>query len=195
MQKPASSTIEITGLLKLWAAGDESALERATSLLYSELRVIAGSYFRSERQDHTLQPTALINEAYSRLLRLDSLSFESRNQFLALVARIMRQILVDHARHIHAAKRGGGAPKIELKESISPAEESPVDRFLVLNDALDRLATLNPRHAQVIELRYFAGLGVVETAAIVGSSAPTVSRDQRIAEAWLKRELATQHDA
>jgi RNA polymerase sigma-70 factor, ECF subfamily len=185
------STIEITRLLKLWAAGDDSALERATRLLYSELRVIAGSYFRGERENHTLQPTALINEAYTRLLRLDSLSFESRNQFLALVARIMRQILVDHARHVHAAKRGGGAPKVELNDSITAADEGSADRFLVLNDALERLATLNPRHAQVIELRYFAGLGVVETAEIVGASAPTVSRDQRIAEAWLKRELAT----
>jgi RNA polymerase sigma-70 factor (ECF subfamily) len=194
MPEPANSKLEITRLLKLWAAGDESALERATSLLYSELRLIAGSYFRSERQNHTLQPTALINEAYARLLHLDSLSFESRNQFLALVARIMRQILVDHARHINAAKRGGGAPKVELKDSIS-SERGSADQFLILNDAMERLAILNPRHAQVIELRYFAGLGVVETAQIVGSSAPTVSRDQRIAEAWLKRELASQHDA
>jgi RNA polymerase sigma-70 factor, ECF subfamily len=181
---------DVTSLLERWSAGDIGALEEATKVLYSQLRLIAGSYFQTERHDHTLQPTALINEAYMRIVRLDRLSFQNRNQFLGLFAKVMRQILVDHARNLHAAKRGSGAAKVELNEALATStEEQNVERFLILDEALTALAVLNERQARIIELRYFAGLGVTETGEVLGVSAPTVSRDQRIAEAWLNQAL------
>ena len=185
MEPPPS---EVTVLLERWSSGDESALHEATRLLYSELRVIAASYFRTERKDHTLQPTALIHETYIRLVRIDRLAFNNRNQFLALVAKIMRQILVDHARELNAFKRGSGAVKVELS-NLLPSESQPIDSFLILDEALTRLHAFSERQARVIELRYFAGLTVTEAGEVLGISAPTVSRDQRMAEAWLNQEL------
>lgn len=184
----SSAGPDVTLLLERWSNGDAGALEEVTRVLYSELRMIAVSYFRTERKDHTLQPTALISEAYLRILRLDGVNFSSRNQFLALVAKLMRQILVDHARQLAAVKRGNGAAKVQLEEhdsSYTPA----VDSFLILDDALTRLSAMSERQARIIELRYFAGLGVVEAGEVLGISAPTVTRDQRMAEAWLNQEL------
>lgn len=179
---------DVTRLLAQWSNGDAHALEEVTRILYAELRLIAASYFRAERKDHTLQPTALISEAYLRLIRLDGMNFTSRNQFLALVAKVMRQILVDHARQLTTVKRGSGASKVQL-DDYSSSYTPAVDSFLILDDALTRLTAMSERQARIIELRYFAGLGVVETAEVLGISAPTVSRDQRMAEAWLNQEL------
>jgi RNA polymerase sigma-70 factor, ECF subfamily len=182
---------EITQLLREWAAGDQHALEQATELVYAELRRIAVAYLRQERSSHTLQPTALIHEAYLRLARIEPTNFEGRKQFLALAARIMRQVLVDHARQTGAAKRGGDLTKIQLADTLAfgSSDKSNSFEFLVLDQALSRLAELSPRKAQVIELRYFGGLGVVEIGEILDVSPATVSREQRLAEAWLAEAL------
>ena len=184
------SARDITKLLERWSGGDEAALPEVTGLLYAELKTIANSYLRKERPDHTLQPTALINEAYLRLAGIENASFENRRHFLALAARIMRQILVDHARHLKASKRGSGGAKLTLNETMARTTEEP-DALLILDQALCQLAALNERHARVIELRYFGGLSVAETGEVLGISAPTVSRDQRVAEAWLNQALAS----
>lgn len=184
-----SNVHAVTRLLRRWSAGEDDALQQVTDLLYSELRTIAGSYLRRERHDHTLQPTALIHEAYLRLNNINPVEFENRRQFLALTAKIMRQVLVDYARQLNASKRGGGAERIVLTEAIAQTAQ-PIENFLILDRALTKLAELNERQAKVIELRYFGGLNVVETAEVLGISAPTVSRDQRMAEAWLARDLS-----
>jgi len=181
---------QITQLLKRWSEGESEALSQATELIYAELRKIAEAYLRRERSDHTLQPTALIHEAYLRMADLNPKGFDSRKQFLALAARLMRQILVDHARQAKTAKRGGGVPKVPVQEALDYAPDH-AQQFLVLDDALSRLAKLNPRKAEVLELRYFGGLNVEEVGEVLGISAATVSREQRMAEAWLGQELAT----
>ncbi len=183
-----SSSEDVTGLLAAWALGDQAALGAATSLVYAELHRIAESYLRNERSNHTLQPTALIHEAYMRLVAKDEPQFENRRRFFAFAARLMRQVLVDHARAVGAAKRGGGLTKIPLSHAADLVSGHGAE-FLALNEALDELARLNPRKAQVIELRYFAGLNVEETAQVLGTSAATVSRDQRMAEAWLSKTM------
>jgi RNA polymerase sigma-70 factor (ECF subfamily) len=182
---------EITQLLREWAAGDQHALEQATELVYAELRRIAAAYLRQERSSHTLQPTALIHEAYLRLARIEPTNFEGRKQFLALAARIMRQVLVDHARQTGALKRGGELTKVQLQDTLAfgSSNSSNSLEFLILDQALSRLAELNPRKAQVIELRYFGGLGIVEISEIMEVSPATVSREQRLAEAWLAEAL------
>lgn len=182
---------EITQLLREWAAGDQHALEQATELVYAELRRIAAAYLSQERSSHTLQPTALIHEAYLRLARIEPTNFEGRKQFLALAARIMRQVLVDHARQTGALKRGGELTKVQLQDTFAYGATSSSNslEFLILDQALSRLAELNPRKAQVIELRYFGGLGVAEISEIMEVSPATVSREQRLAEAWLAEAL------
>ncbi len=175
---------DVTLLLARWANGDRSALDGLMPIVYAELRKIAGGYLRRERTGHTLQPTALVNEAWLRLVRQDGLQFEHRNQFYALAAQAMRRILVDHARAARADKRGGGAEKTELIANVSAGANRTIE-LLALDEALERLAEVSPRQAQVIELRYFAGLNIEEIADIVGASAATISRDQRTAEAWL----------
>jgi RNA polymerase sigma factor (TIGR02999 family) len=183
-----SSSGEVTQLLAEWARGDRAALDAATNLVYAELHRIAESYLQNERSNHTLQPTALIHEAYMRLVKEDDARFENRRKFFAFAARLMRQILVDHARTMGAEKRGGGLLKLPLNEAVDlvPGQGG---EFLALNEALDHLARLSPRKAQVIELRYFAGLNVEETAQVLETSAATVSRDQRMAEAWLSQTM------
>jgi RNA polymerase sigma factor (TIGR02999 family) len=176
---------EVTQLLGQWSSGNQDALEQATELVYSELRRIASAYLRSERASHTLQPTALIHEAYMRLARMQPGNFEGRKQFLALAARLMRQVLVDHARNTKAAKRGGGATKVKLQETLAYASPERSDEFLMLDQALTRLTEYSPRKAQIIELRYFGGLDLNEIAEYLGISTSTVSREQRLAEAWL----------
>ncbi|HEV3201635.1 MAG TPA: sigma-70 family RNA polymerase sigma factor [Bryobacteraceae bacterium] len=180
---------EVTQLLARWGQGDREALDAATGIVYAELHKIAESYLRKERWDHTLQPTALIHEAYLRLVKEDTAGFENRRKFFAFAARLMRQILVDHARTLGAAKRGGGVEKLSLNEAIDFVPGSAPE-FLALNDALDNLAHLSPRKAQVIELRYFGGLNVEETAQLLETSAATVSREQRMAEAWLSQAMS-----
>ena len=179
---------DITRLLGEWAKGNGGALDVLMPLVYAELRRIADGYLRRERTGHTLQPTALVHEAWLRFSGQDDLRFEHRTQFYALAAQIMRRILVDHARTVNADKRGGGARRIPLDELTLLAADR-VEAFLALDEALQQLSRLNPRQAQVIEMRYFAGLNVAEMAGALGVSAATISRDQRTAEAWLNHVM------
>jgi RNA polymerase sigma factor (TIGR02999 family) len=180
---------DVTQLLAQWGQGDRAALDAATRIVYAELRKIAESYLGEERRDHTLQPTALIHEAYLRLVKEEHPSFDNRKKFFAFSARLMRQILVDHARSAKAGKRGGGAVKIPLNEAVELAPDRPHE-FLALHQALDRLAQLSPRKAHLIVLRYFGGLSVEEAAQMLDVSSATVSREQRMAEAWLSQAMA-----
>ncbi len=157
--------------------------------VYQELRRIAASYLRSQRPDHTLQPTALLNEAYIRLAGADEQTWNNRTHFFATAAAIMRNILVDHARARQAEKRGGGATLIPLDEATESAAGKPAD-LIALDDALRALAVEDERKARVLELRYFAGLSVEETAETLGLSVATVGRETRFATAWLRRELS-----
>jgi RNA polymerase sigma factor (TIGR02999 family) len=184
---------DVTQLLAQWAQGDRAALETATRMVYGELRKIADSYLSQERGEHTLQPTALINEAYLRLMKEAHASFENRKKFFAFAARLMRQVLVDHARSAGTEKRGGGVARVPLNEAVDFTPDR-TQEFLVLNDALDELARLSARKAQVIELRYFGGLSVEETAEMLGVSGATISREQRMAEAWLSEAMARPAD-
>jgi RNA polymerase sigma-70 factor (ECF subfamily) len=179
----------VTQLLAQWAGGDHTALDALIPVVYAELRRIADGYLRRERSDHTLQPTALVHEAWLRLVRQDGGQFHHRKQFYGLAAQVMRRILVDHARTTNADKRGGGAPKAPLDESAA-ACTAPIVDLLALNEALDQLASVSPRQARVVELRYFGGLNVDETAEALGVSAPTISRDQKAAEAWLAQAMS-----
>jgi RNA polymerase sigma-70 factor (ECF subfamily) len=180
---------DVTQLLVRWGEGDRAALDAATRIVYSELRKIAQKHMRQNRREHTLQPTALINEAYLRLIKEHAPNFENRKKFFAFSALLMRQVLVDHARSAGARKRGGGAAKVPLVEAVNFVPDR-AQEFLALNDALESLASLSTRKAKVIELRYFGGLSLEETAQILDVSAATISREQRMAEAWLSREMA-----
>jgi RNA polymerase sigma factor (TIGR02999 family) len=180
---------DVTLLLARWAGGDQTALDALMPVVYAELRRIADAYLRRERGNHTLQPTALVHEAWLRLVRQDGGQFDHRKQFYALAAQVMRRILVDHARAANADKRGGGATNLTLDESAA-ARSAPIVELLALDEALDQLAAASPRQARVIELRYFGGLRVDETAEVLGVSAPTVTRDQQAAEAWLARAMS-----
>ena len=187
---PAAGTTDVTILLERWQQGDAAALDQATSIVYPELRRIANAYLRRERTTHTLQPTALVNEAFIRLTGAGRLQFESRRQFYALAAQLMRRILVDYARAVNARKRGGGMVQVSL-DGLGASDPQSADRFLVLHDALERLAAFDARKARVIELRYFGGLSLEETGTILGTSTATAQREQRLAEAWLTSALAS----
>lgn len=182
----ATAPHEVTRLLEQWAAGDDAALDRVTEALYGELRALAAAFVRRERPGHTLQPTALIHEAYLRLNVTAPQHFENRRQFMGLTAKVMRQVLVDHARRAQRAKRGGGVVTVALTGEEAGGG-TPIDALLELDDALTQLAAYSERQARVLELRYFGGYGVEQVADILGISAPTVSRDQRGAEAWLNQ--------
>jgi RNA polymerase sigma factor (TIGR02999 family) len=184
---------DVTQLLAQWGQGDRAALDAATRIVYAELRKIAESYLHREREEHTLQPTALIHEAYLRLVKEQSPNFENRRKFFAFAARLMRQILVDHARSVGSQKRGGGAAMVPMNEVIDYVPDR-AHEFLALNEALDVLARMSPRKAQVIELRYFGGLNVEETALMLDVSIATISREQRMAEAWLSQAMTESHD-
>jgi RNA polymerase sigma factor (TIGR02999 family) len=181
----AEGRAQVTELLRAWANGDAAAGEQLYPLLYGELRRQAGRYMRRERKHHTLQATALVHEAYVRLAGSPVLAWHSRAQFFAITARVMRQVLVDHARRRRAAKRD--ACLVTLTEAGAPVA-APVD-VLDLEEALSDLAALDPRQAQVVELRYFAGLDVDETAEALSLSARTVKREWRTARAWLQQRL------
>ena len=183
----AEQSENITRLLMDWTAkGDEAALEALTPVVYGELRKLALSYLRRERSDHTLQPTALIHEAYLRLVDQNVPQWRSRSHFFGVAAQLMRQILVDHARARSAAKRGGGEAKLSLDQGIQYSEERP-EQLVALDDALTDLAKLDPRKSKIVELRYFGGLSVEETAEAMGISVATVGRELRFAEAWLHK--------
>ena len=180
---------EITRLLADWARGDEAALERLTPLVYAELRRIAGRQLRREGNGHTLQPTALVNEAFLRLCGSAPASWQDRAHFYAVCAQIMRHILTDHARAQLRAKRGAGAVHLPLDAAATVVQENGVDHA-ALDEALRALEAVDPRKGRIVELRYFAGLGIEETAAVLNISAMTVRREWTRAKAWLYRELA-----
>jgi RNA polymerase sigma-70 factor (ECF subfamily) len=186
---PISPVQEITRLLVDWRAGDPEALERLTPLVYQELHKLAQAYLRRERADHTLQPTALIHEAYLRLMDQAQPEWENRAHFFSVAARLMRQILVEHARAHATHKRGGQATEVLLDDALNYSQQR-ASELIALDDALDSLASFDERKCRVIELRYFGGLSVEETAHVLGVSVSTVVRDQRMAQAWLSRELS-----
>jgi RNA polymerase sigma factor (TIGR02999 family) len=178
----------VTGLLAKWRAGDAKALESLIPLVYGELHRIAHHYLRGERQGHTLQSTALVNEAYLRLVSQEPGQIDSRAHFLGVAAHLMRQILVDHARARRAAKRDGGQ-RLEWVEALHPQVVMEVD-LIGLDAALDRLAQLDANQARIVEMRFFGGLSIDDTATALGVSAATVKREWATARAWLSRELA-----
>ena len=182
------SAHDVTLLLQAWGGGDKEALDRLAPLVFRELRRVAGRMMAAERPNHTLQATALVNEAYVRLVDTQQVSWQDRAHFFALCARAMRQILIDHARARASEKRGGGEILLELDEALASAP-SPAANLLELDDALHRLAQLDPRKSQVVELRFFGGLSLEETAEALKVSTKTVQRDWDLARGWLYREL------
>ena len=183
-----SSSHEVTRLLRAWSDGDQAALARLAPLVEAELHKLAGTYLRRERQGHTLQTTALVNEAYLRLIDAQNIAWQDRAHFLAVSARIMRHILVDHARARRYQKRGGDAVRVVLDEALIVSNE-PAHDFVALDDALEALAKFDDRKSRVIELRFFGGLTVEETASVLKVSPDTVMRDWRLAKVWLQREI------
>jgi RNA polymerase sigma factor (TIGR02999 family) len=178
-----------TDLLRAWGNGERAALDRLVPLVHHELHQLARRYLRDERHGHTLQPTALVNEAYLRLIELDRMQWQDRVHFFAMAARTMRRILVDHARARDNEKRGGDVPKVSLELAMEVSRE-PQRHVVELDDALARLETIHPRKAQVVELRFFSGLSLEETAAALHVSVDTIKRDWRFAKLWLLRDLA-----
>jgi RNA polymerase sigma factor (TIGR02999 family) len=192
MSEPA----DITGLLKAWGRGDREALDELMPLVYAQLHAQARRYLRRERAQATLQSTALVHEVYLRLTKARDVDWQDRAHFFALAAQIMRRILVDAARARVASKRGGGVLRVALSSTIDPdriptAHSDAALMLCALDDALESLAQLDPRRAKVIELRFFAGLSVEETAGLLQVSPQTVMRDWRLAKVWLARELGT----
>ena len=186
---PSDAPESITGLLLKWSDGDPVALERLMPLVYDELRRLAVRYLRRERANHTLQPTALINEAYMRLVDQQEVEWQGRAQFYGLAARLMRNILVDHARSRQAAKRGGPQFRVSFDEDNWGRETNPQIELIAVHEALERLATFDPQKAQIVELRFFGGLSIEETAEVLCVGHATVERDWKLAKAWLRREL------
>lgn len=186
---PRNDNPDVTQLLVAWGDGDERALDRLLPLVQPELQRLARSFLRRERAGHILQTDALINEAYLRLIDQNRVEWASRAHFFGISARMMRRILVDHARKEKAAKRGGEIPKVTLDEGRAPGAEGDFE-ILALHEALDKLAALDERQARVVELRCFAGATVEETAAALGISPATVKRELATAKVWLRRELA-----
>jgi RNA polymerase sigma factor (TIGR02999 family) len=184
----APSRHEITRLLMDWRGGDRAALDKLMPLVYDELRRLARHYLSQERPGHTLQTTALVNEAYLRLIDQQDSDWQGRAHFFAVAARIMRHLLIDHARSRQYAKRGGGAPQVSLDEAAAVSAERSAE-LLALDEALGRLAAVDERKVMIVELRYFSGLSVEETAEVMRVSAITVKREWLKAKAWLYREL------
>jgi len=181
---------EITDLLSKWGGGDKAALDQLVSLVYPELRRIARLYMGKENSHHTLQTSALINEAYVRLVNQKSVGWKDRGHFFAFASQVMRHILVDHARKYAYAKRGERARRVEL-DGVAIATEGRAAEFIVLDDALNRLAEIDPRKGRIVELRFFGGLTVAEIADVIGVSEITIKREWRSARAWLLREIGT----
>src|SRR5262245_20455824 len=181
---------ELTTLLVDWRRGDSQASERLLSLVYQELRSIAGRHLRMERAGHTLQPTALVHELYLRLFAAEPVDYVDRTHFFAVAARQLRRLLVDHARGVHAEKRGRGYIEVSLTDIDAPAEAISED-LIAGNEALDELEKLDSRCAQVVELRFFAGLTEEEATQVLGVSKATVKRDWDFARAWLHSRLST----
>lgn len=179
---------DVTQLLVNWSKGDKSALDQMTPILYDELRRLARHFLAAERPDHTLQPTALVHEAYIRLVDQRSVDWRNRAQFLGLAASMMRRILINHAQAHNAAKRQGSADLIALDEAMGAVAQPKLD-LLSLNRSLDELTRLDPQQARVVELRYFGGLSIEETAEVIGVSPATVKREWATARLWLLQQM------
>ncbi len=179
---------EVTELLHRWNDGDNTALDKLLPIVYTELRRIADSYLRRESSGHTLQATALVHEAYLRIVKAQGLEWQNREQFFAISANLMRKILIDHARRSCAAKRGGGAVVVTLDDSLGVKSECNED-LLLLDEALTKLAEIDPFAARIVELRYFTGLTIEETARALKTSPMTVKREWTTARLWLHREI------
>ena len=179
---------EVTELLVAWSEGDRAALDQLTPLVYEELHRLARNHMSRERQGHTLQTSALVNEAYLRLIDQKNVRWQNRAQFFSIASRLMRRILIDHARSHQYAKRGGGTRRVSLDEAAVVAEEQATE-LVALDDALKSLAALDPRKCQVVELRFFGGMSVEESAEVLGVSVVTVMRDWSTAKAWLQRAM------
>jgi RNA polymerase sigma factor (TIGR02999 family) len=188
MGAASSSSTRINRLLADWGQGNEEARDALIPVVYGELRRLARRHLWRERPDHTLQSAALVNEAYLRLVRQDVPQWQNRAHFFGVAAQLMRHILVDHARNRMAAKRGGSAPRLVLDPELAPAQNPEID-LVALDDALGRLSTLDPQQGRLIELRFFGGLSIEETAVVLGISPATVKREWATARAWMRREL------
>ena len=183
-----TSPEEVTGLLVAWSEGDENAYEKLVPLVYAQLHQLAHRYMSRERPGHTLQTTALINEAYLRLIDQKATRWQNRAQFFGIAAQLMRRILVDHARAKHRAKRGGQDIRVSLTDATSVTKDPDLD-LVQLDEALNRLAEIDLQQSKIVELRFFSGLNVEETAAALNISPATVKRDWSVAKAWLHREI------
>ncbi len=185
-----STPAGITQLLIDWSKGDQAALDRLMPLVYSELRRLASNYLRRERMGHTLQPTALVNEAYLKLVDQRNARWQNRAQFFGISAQLMRRILVDHARQNQAAKRGGSEKqRLSITSAEAFVKQSEVD-LLALNEALEQLSEMDPQQGRIVELKFFGGLSIEETAEVLGIGHATVERDWKMARAWLRRQLS-----
>ncbi len=185
------SVLEVTQLLQAWHAGDRAALEQLIPLVNAELHRLAGGYMRRQAPDHVLQATALVNEAWLKLIDWQAVTWQNRAHFFGVAAQLMRRILVDEARRQHAQKHGGNALRVSMSEVEMLAQRKSHD-LLALDDALQALAEFDERRSRIVELRFFGGLSVEETAEVLGSSPRTVAREWRLAQAWLYRELSQQ---
>ena len=179
----------ITQLLTRWSNGDQEALDKLMPMVYSELRKLANNYLRRERRDHTLQPTALVNEAYLKLIEQKAAKWQNRAHFYGIAAQLMRRILVDHARQKHAEKRGGSdQQRLSITSAGKLVAKADLD-VLALHEALEELATIDPQQERIVELKFFGGLSIEETAEVLGIGHATVEREWKIARAWLRRKL------
>jgi len=181
---------DVTVLLAKWSSGDQDALDQLLPMIYGELRRLAGRYMRQENPGHTLQPTALVHEAYLRLTNQDRTDWHNRAQFMGVAAQLMRRILVDHARKRHAGKRAGPLVTLDERTPEQAADASRPEEILAVHLTLERLERLDPQQGKVVELRYFAGLSVEETAEATGLPVRTVEREWTTAKAWLRAQLA-----
>ena len=195
--RPATSSKDVTGLLLAWGAGDPAALDALIPVVYAELRRQAAGFLRREAIGHTLQPEALIHETYLRLVDQSRVRWQNQTQFFRIAARCMRRVLIDHARARGAAKRSGRGVRASLVEAEAVTAEESASMSGALREALERLAALDPDQARLVELRYFGGLTIEETADVLGISPATVKREWAVARAWLRRELSEQdrHEA
>jgi RNA polymerase sigma factor (TIGR02999 family) len=188
MLPPKAAPGDVTQLLATLQSGDPEAAGRLIPLVYDELRRLAASYMRRERPDHTLQATALVNEAFLKMVGNGGAAFESRSHFFGVAAGVMRHVLVDHARERRASKRGGEVKRLPLDEALVFSDEQS-DQLLALDEALERLAKLSPRQTKIVELRFFAGLSIPATASVLRIAPRTVVREWIVAQAWLQRQL------
>jgi RNA polymerase sigma factor (TIGR02999 family) len=189
---PMPSTQDVTQVLRELSEGRDTAPVRLMPLVYDELRKLAGGYLQGERTDHTLQATALVHEAYIRLIDWENVSWQNRAHFFALAAQVMRHILVDHARQKRAQKRGGGMTKLSLEEAVSFAQQREVD-VVALDDALEELAQFDAAQSKIVELRFFGGLTIEETAEALRISPATVKREWTLAKAWLHNKIVREN--